>query len=1347
MVDMKAFIDEYNLDKLKLIAPIGQNFKMYVTPRFQQHYGNNSFERVTSRIIKNLISKVDLFIDVGAHYGYYSLLAGSTNPKCKVIAFEPVSENFQILQRNIEVNRLGNVAAVRQAVSNSERSMKMYKSTASDNCSFYPVDIVPVLDQIDVQTTSLKKVLDLHRNERTLIKIDTEGHEMQVLRGFEDALRTREDIQFVIELNPQFLKFDGVEAETLIRKIDSLGYECYFLDDVGNCLYHPEDNGITSWNTFLHEQTSYINIFCSKKGRITNALFLSHSSELNGAERSLLEQVKDLSSDFNTLCTVLLPEKGPLEELLQQAGAMTAIAPLSWWCAFRKNPDPFTNHLLNNQSLEWLGNDLQFLRNINPDIVVSNTLVFPWGALIADILKRPHIWSIHEFGVLGHGLEFNLEFSDVLQFIIKSSDMVITTSKAVQRELFPNLGASKVKTIYPRIEIPSMAGGKRDPGKSAYRLPDACHLILSGAIMESKGQEDAVRAVIELVNNRKRWVELVLVGNANPEYKEQIEVLIKKAGISEFVQFVPFQENVFPLLQSADIALVCSRMEAFGRVTLEAMLMEKAVVATNTGGPLEMIHNGKTGLLYPPGDYIALADHIETLMDDPQKRNRLAKNASEYAKKSFNRSPGVEYSKIMRSLVNRGYKDKGDLSAFLVSQYRSLVGENQRMIAEHERDLQALKIQVEEYDQSLLELNNKIAERDHGMHVLKNQLAERDQDLQALKNQIAERDRGIRNLNTRLAERELKISSLDYAISGLQQERSMLKENHARREQILQDLNTKLLEIYHSKAWKLIQKLWKMRLWLVPKGSRREKFAFISLKLLKRFYHIPSTLFPGDRDLVLIRSSNLFDKDWYLAHNPDIAQSRMDAASHFLQIGGFEGRDPSLLFKTSFYLNSYEDVKKSGMNPLLHYLKYGKFEMRQICPTESGEAPDKREVKAVIQTLPDKLVSGSRMTKLLESARKYDQYIVSISHDNYLKITGGVQLCITDHQRFANQALKGYLHIYPYGENNLAGDHSFFVGVSFDGNEMGIIKIDDLLKALKQIECMHIADIHIHHTKGMSIKALNEILSLGNHHGKFWIHDNNSLCPSSHLMRNDTSFCDAPDVTSNACSICKYGVERQQRQPELQALFTNNDLEVVAPSTFALKYWRAKFPYKAINGKVIPHLMLKWIKKIPARKRHGELRVAFLGHPLEYKGWKTWNKMVELFSRDTRYKFYHFSYQPGAPGNYQWVKTTVTGNDRTAMVDALKENQIDVALLWSITTETFSFTLHEALAAGCFILTNKLSGNIQDTIKRNQKRGLVLDNEMDLARLMNSDRLEKLIKDYQMDGIPQARFIFNQSAE
>jgi hypothetical protein len=81
-------------------------------------------------------------------------------------------------------------------------------------------------------------------------------------------------------------------------------------------------------------------------------------------------------------------------------------------------------------------------------------------------------------------------------------------------------------------------------------------------------------------------------------------------------------------------------------------------------------------------------------------------------------------------------------------------------------------------------------------------------------------------------------------------------------------------------------------------------------------------------DMVLIRSSLLFDSDWYLQTYPDVAKSGFEPLEHYMDIGWREGRDPGPDFATSSYLRANADVARSGVNPLLHYVEFGRSEGR-----------------------------------------------------------------------------------------------------------------------------------------------------------------------------------------------------------------------------------------------------------------------------------------------------------------------------------------------------------------------------------------------------------------------------------
>lgn len=78
----------------------------------------------------------------------------------------------------------------------------------------------------------------------------------------------------------------------------------------------------------------------------------------------------------------------------------------------------------------------------------------------------------------------------------------------------------------------------------------------------------------------------------------------------------------------------------------------------------------------------------------------------------------------------------------------------------------------------------------------------------------------------------------------------------------------------------------------------------------------------------LVRHSALFDVEWYLRRNPDVAAAGVDPVMHYLMFGAREGREPSPVFCGALYLWANPDVAKAGVNPLIHYLCCGRREGR-----------------------------------------------------------------------------------------------------------------------------------------------------------------------------------------------------------------------------------------------------------------------------------------------------------------------------------------------------------------------------------------------------------------------------------
>ena len=150
---------------------------------------------------------------------------------------------------------------------------------------------------------------------------------------------------------------------------------------------------------------------------------------------------------------------------------------------------------------------------------------------------------------------------------------------------------------------------------AARLIPDKAHLNLFIAL--------------EMLRERGRFPRVLLAGGGPEESKLRAAVKTKK--LENQVVFCGLLEhlNLMDLVQACDLFALASIREGFGLAPAEAMLLERPVLATTAGGLVEVIHNGESGCLVPPGDACALADGIEKLMDDAPLRLRLGKAGRE----------------------------------------------------------------------------------------------------------------------------------------------------------------------------------------------------------------------------------------------------------------------------------------------------------------------------------------------------------------------------------------------------------------------------------------------------------------------------------------------------------------------------------------------------------------------------------------------------------------------------------------------------------------------------------------------------------------------------------------------
>lgn len=376
----------------------------------------------------------------------------------------------------------------------------------------------------------------------------------------------------------------------------------------------------------------------SKLRGLHSIAFVSHSSLLEGAERALLDYIDVLLANGYS-CYVFIPRDGPLEEELDKRSVPYSIVSLPSWDK-RKG---LKSRDIEIEIYTSLPQVLDELIRLDPHIVFTNSSVINIGAVAALILNKPHIWSVHEFGLKEYGIEFQQTLEERCRFMSTSSEKLIFSSKTLKDYYAKYLPRDKVEVLYQSVNLPARSCRREDDFINQKSLK----LLILGSIFSGKRQEDAIRA-LKILQKKNLPVELLIVGNSIPEYKKYLLKLVSNFNLRN-VKILDFVSNPRSIIESCDVLVNCSPKESLGRVVVEAMSLGKAVIGAKSGGILELVQDRKTGLLFKPKDPHDLAEKIEYLYRHRRKLLELGVRARSFIKKKFTRK---SFNKKLLSIID-----------------------------------------------------------------------------------------------------------------------------------------------------------------------------------------------------------------------------------------------------------------------------------------------------------------------------------------------------------------------------------------------------------------------------------------------------------------------------------------------------------------------------------------------------------------------------------------------------------------------------------------------------------------------------------------------------------------------
>jgi glycosyltransferase involved in cell wall biosynthesis len=363
---------------------------------------------------------------------------------------------------------------------------------------------------------------------------------------------------------------------------------------------------------------------------VAKILYLNPSSEVGGAERSLLDLLKHLDKK-QYYPIVSFPSEGKLTWELERIeierkviGFHPEISKLSRENGNRSFHQFLSIPLYLLPTIIKMG---RFVRSRDIDVIVTNGIKCHFiGSMVSLMTRTRLIWHVRDLVEKGW-----------LKWMLRTwgrffPDKIITNSHAVSG-IFS--GNRRKEVVYNGIDLSHFRSGINGRRiRSQFKMGKDTMLIGTiGHFAPLKGYEELLEAIGEVVKAGYD-VKLAIVGDAvyqnSNRYKQKILRILKDKII-----LTGFREDISELLASFDLSVLPSRSEGFGRVNLEAMAMGKPVISTKIGGIPEVVLDGVTGILVPPRDSKALSHAVMMLLSDSHLRESMGQEGRRRVEEHF----------------------------------------------------------------------------------------------------------------------------------------------------------------------------------------------------------------------------------------------------------------------------------------------------------------------------------------------------------------------------------------------------------------------------------------------------------------------------------------------------------------------------------------------------------------------------------------------------------------------------------------------------------------------------------------------------------------------------------------
>jgi glycosyltransferase involved in cell wall biosynthesis len=364
-------------------------------------------------------------------------------------------------------------------------------------------------------------------------------------------------------------------------------------------------------------------------------LFVDHTGGMGGAQYSLL----DIAEANREHGAIALLEDGPFASALEARGVR--VLRIAGGDALRRIKK--SSALPGIGPLLAVGCTARALAAIaRPfDVLYANSpKSFLVAALAGVIARKPVVWHLRDILDQQHFSAANVRA--VITAANWRAVRVVANSRATADAFVAAGGrASLVTVVHNGIDpapFDALAPDTRGAVRAELGIPTEAFVVGSFSRLHPwKGQTVLLDAIAGMPE-----VHALVVGGAlfsgEAPYEAELRARARSSSLARRVHMLGARDDVPRLLAACDVVVHASVLaEPFGRVVVEAMLAGRPVVATRAGGVPEVVTDGETGVLVPPGDARALGDALDALRHDAMRAAALARRGSAHARQRFSR--------------------------------------------------------------------------------------------------------------------------------------------------------------------------------------------------------------------------------------------------------------------------------------------------------------------------------------------------------------------------------------------------------------------------------------------------------------------------------------------------------------------------------------------------------------------------------------------------------------------------------------------------------------------------------------------------------------------------------------